>query len=296
MTAHSLTPVSTPETDAAAPLFDLKITVNGYGATSERALLRKRDATTDEYAEVQAHANVRKTLEFVLPLVRSFVARSVLDVGCGVGTMVRTLRDYGFDAYGVDLVELEHYWRRHGHSPAHFFIVDPLELELPFADGSIDFAFSLGVIEHVGTSDGHATRLPNYRAIRRHWLREVYRAVRPGGHLLIGGPNRRFPVDVAHGLDSAASRVETALSRMVGASVHNIFGDNFLWAYSDIAEYLDGLPYSMTPLNVGDYVGYSRVPRVVRGLVTQYVKRMPRRLLGTGFNPWVMALIRKHDA
>jgi len=166
-------------------------------------------------------------------------------------------------------------------------------LKLPFGDASLDFVFTLGVIEHVGTSNGHSDRLPDYHARREQWLREVFRVVRPGGAMLVAGPNRGFPVDVAHDLDSRASRLEGWLSRKLKISLHKTWGESFLWAYRDVHRYLRGLPYTLEPQPIAGFLACSRVPGPLRPLVRAYVDHMPRRLYGTGFNPWVMALVRK---
>jgi SAM-dependent methyltransferase len=267
--------------------------IGGYAATVAADSDHLPDLTTDEYADTQLNINVRKTLDFIEPQIKIAGARSVLDVGCGMGTMVHSLREHGYLAYGVDIAGIQQRWSSVGRPSDSFFLVDSGVLELPFRSNSLDFSFSLGVIEHIGTSDGHADRIPEYHAIRRQWLREVYRVVKPGGHMLIGGPNRNFPIDVAHGLDSKASAVERWLSARIGASIHRIWGENFLWSYGDFDKYLDGLPYSLEPLSVKNYVYYSRVPAIFRPMVRGYVDYLPRALLGTGFNPWVAALITK---
>ena len=155
--------------------------------------------------------------------------------------MVRTLMDKNCEVYGVDLPGLHGHWRRNGLSNERMFVVDPLKLCLPFADVGIDFAFTFGVIEHVGTTDGQSTRRSDHHALRRQWLREVYRAVQPGGAMLIACPNRRFLIDVAH----------------------------------------------------AGFLGFSRVPRPLRALAHGYINKLPNSLLGTGFNPSVMALVHK---
>jgi SAM-dependent methyltransferase len=271
----------------------LTCVIDGYGAVLHSERPQLPDQTTDQYAEAQRAQNVEKTLDFVLPHIKARQVSTVLDVGCGLGTMATTLTKLGYAAYGVDLSGLAGRWSADGLSRDRFFIIDRDRLDLPFFDESFDFAFTLGVIEHVGTADGHSDRLPEYRKIRREWLQELFRVLRVGGCMLIGGPNRRFPVDVAHGPDARASKLERMLSDIIGATIHKTWDENFLWSYSDFAEYLRGCNYRMTPLSIASYVHYSRVPRLVRPLVRLYVERMPEPLLGTGFNPWVAALVEK---
>lgn len=270
--------------------------IGGYGSMVAGDASLAPEVTTDEYAADQEAVNVRKTVDYLLPMVRARNARTVLDVGCGVGAMVKTFLDLGFDAYGVDLPDLHRHWARLGLPFERMCVVDPDAFRLPFADDSIDFAYTLGVIEHVGTSNGHSDRLPDYHDIRRAWLREVFRVVKPGGCALIGGPNRHFPVDVAHDLDSRASGLEKWLSRRLKVSLHKTWGDNFLWGYEDIPRYLDGLDYAMQPQSISGFLSCGRVPASIRSLVQGYIDHIPARALGTGMNPWVMAMVTKTPA
>ena len=146
------------------------------------------------------------------------------------------------------------------------------------------------MIEHVGTTDGHADRRPDYHEVRRQWVQEIFRILMPGGHMLLAGPNRGFPIDVAHGLE------ERILSGWLGVSVHKTWGSNFQWGYADFHLYLSEHSYSVMPLSIASYVHYSRVPGLLRSLVKSYVDRLPAYLLGTGFNPWTAALIRKNPS
>lgn len=268
---------------------------HGYGAclVDPKAFQSEPDITTEEYARDQMAVNARKTREFIVPLLQKHCWRSVLDVGCGVGTMVDSLLDDGYDAFGVDLPGLVRHWAGGRLPKDRFFIVGTERLCLPFEDDSLDAAFSLGVIEHIGTSDGHTDRRPDYGARRRQWLREVYRVVRPGGAVLIGGPNRGFPVDVAHAPDSRASSVERLLSRMIGASFHKTWGRHFLWSYHDIRHYLADLSPNVRALSTRGLIYCGRVPGFMRAAVELYLRILPGPLLATGFNPWVVALISK---
>lgn len=276
------------------PLKPVRHYVNGFAAAIPgEAPEMRHDATTEEYAEDQREHNAFKVQSYLVPILERTNSKVILDVGCGVGAMVTTLCELGYDAYGIDLLGLEKFWSRLNNPRERFYIVDPFSFDLPFCDQVFDLAFSFGVIEHVGTSNGHSDRLPNYHEMRREWIREIFRTVKVGGHLLMGGPNRNFPVDVAHGLDSRSSGLERMLSKVVGASVHKPWGDYFLWSYRDMHRYLEGLSYELEALSIDGLVAFGRVPALVRPLVRAYVHYMPQSLLETSLNPWMMALVRR---
>lgn len=111
--------------------------------------------------------------------------------------------------------------------------------------------------------------------------------------MLLAGPNRGFPIDVAHGLDSRAAGWEQWLSRLAGRSVHKTWGDNFLWGYADLPGYLEGLPFQIEARSVDGLLDFSRAPSVLRGLARSYVRLLPRACLGTGLNPWMVALVTR---
>lgn len=267
--------------------------IDGYGALLVNEAADAPDVTTDEYAKNQELVNEVKVLNYLLPLAESLGAKTVLDVGCGVGAMVNSFSNAGYSAYGVDLPGLTPHWKRNGLDSASMFVVDPEKLILPFADNSLDFVYTLGVIEHVGTTNGHSDRCADYHAKRRDWLLEVYRVIKPGGAGLIAGPNRGFPVDVAHDLDSRASDLEKWLSQNLGVSLHKTWGENFLWGYSDFPQYLAGQDYRMEALSVDKFLSFGRVPGFLRPIVDFYIRHLPKAMRATGFNPWVMALVKK---
>lgn len=269
--------------------------IDGYGATvDDPAIVESApDTTTAEYSKDQQSNNVRVTREYVEPLMRRLGCHSAVDAGCGVGQSVMTLLQDGFEAYGVDLPGLVPHWSALGCPRGNFFVVEPDTHKLPFEDGALDFAYSFGVMEHIGTYEGHSTRRPDYHDVRQYWLREMFRVVRPGGYVLVGGPNRNFPLDFSHGLDAAASPMERWLSARAHVSIHRTWGEYFLWSYDDVPQYLKGLPFEMTALSLGNMLVFGRVPSVFRPFARWYVRNIPKGLLDTGFNPWVMALIRR---
>ncbi len=137
-----------PNRESATVIDPGRVTMwlDGFASTLARGVAPGPDLTTEEYAAEQLAVNAKKTLDYVAPIVERCAARSVVDIGCGVGTMVATFLERGYDAYGVDVAGLSHRWARLGLPAERFVIVDPMRMELPFADASVDFAFSLGVI------------------------------------------------------------------------------------------------------------------------------------------------------
>jgi SAM-dependent methyltransferase len=267
--------------------------IGGYPSTVAAAQTQAFSANPPKYAEKQKAENDRKTDSWLLPLIRDLGARRVLDAGCGVGQTVERLVEHGVDAYGFDLLENVKYWQGYGRRPDRYVVTAPVDPVLPYADGAFDFVFSFGVIEHVGTSDGDTTRLSDYDDIRRRWVAELLRVVRPGGSLLLAGPNKNFPIDVAHGPDSQASGLEKWLARKVKLTLHKPFGPNFLWGYDDVERYVAGASTSIEALSIDNFIYFGRVPKPVKALAETYVRRLPSALLKTGFNPWVAALVTK---
>jgi SAM-dependent methyltransferase len=104
----------------------------------------------------------------------------VLDVGCANGAhtlvaAVRCRRIFGLDYDARQLAVARRTAHGRGIGNAHFFAWD-VTGRFPFADGAVDAALFLDVIEHL---------LPRVAV-----LREIHRVLRPDGRLLVSGPNR----------------------------------------------------------------------------------------------------------
>jgi len=105
---------------------------------------------------------------------------AVIDVGCALGAhsvvaAARCRRIYGFDYDVRHLTVAGRTARARGVANAHFFAWD-VTGRFPFGDATIDAALFLDVIEHLHP--------------RVAVLREIHRVLRPGGRLLVSGPNR----------------------------------------------------------------------------------------------------------
>ncbi len=95
----------------------------------------------------------------------------VLDVGCGPGKFIETVREMGAEVFGVDLsfavdAALENF----GHDPRiHLLQADVFKL--PFREEVFDMVFSLGVLHHTPDCEGA--------------FKGLARFVKPGGKLAI---------------------------------------------------------------------------------------------------------------
>jgi SAM-dependent methyltransferase len=97
----------------------------------------------------------------------------VLDVGCGVGTSTRLLREAGFSALGTDTSSA------FLPNDDGFFVADfTKRTDLP--DGSFAAAGALNVLEHVHRPQA--------------FLDEIVRVIEPGGFIVLSSPNLTSPL------------------------------------------------------------------------------------------------------
>ncbi|HTE86587.1 MAG TPA: methyltransferase domain-containing protein [Dehalococcoidia bacterium] len=126
-----------------------------------------------------------------LELIRAYVGlegRRLLDVGCGVGTYVRRLREFSSEVYGVDVSP----GRLQAGSREVPGLLAAVGEHLPIRAASIDMVLLNEVIEHVQDD--------------RRTLEECVRVLRPGGHAVIFAPNRLYPFET-HGVQLGARYV-----------------------------------------------------------------------------------------
>jgi SAM-dependent methyltransferase len=112
-----------------------------------------------------------------LPIAREILAicgqGRLLDIGCGMGVLVRTLLDMGVDAHGVDVSSVV-VGAANRLAPGRF--ASGSAIKLPFADGSFETVISTDCLEHLAPEDVAAA----FSEIRRICRRHVYLRIATG--------------------------------------------------------------------------------------------------------------------
>jgi SAM-dependent methyltransferase len=257
-------------------------------------------STSEEYVEEQHHCGQAVFDLYLKRLLEKSQGLRILDVGCGVGKSVMALVNAGFDAYGVDLPNLAPFWAAAKNYGDRF--VEASATQLPFADDYFDFCYSFGVIEHIGTVNGHCTLAPDYQQQRNQYAREILRVTKPGGRILIACPNKSFPIDIQHGPGDQiqqAGRVRSYIFEKTGMNLHKTWGRYHLLSYPEVKDLFAGengnRHFRALPLN-----NYFQFGRFRSGFLRPFtlaahfwIDNMPERVRPTFLNPYVMAEIRK---
>lgn len=119
------------------------------------------------------HFWFRGLRRFMSPLIeeatRGITAPRLLDCGCGTGYNLTMLRRYG-RTVGIDLT-----WTglSYAHGRGERSIAQATAATLPFHDGTFDVVTSFDVIYALNDRDERAA------------IEEMYRVLRPGGHLVV---------------------------------------------------------------------------------------------------------------
>ncbi len=122
----------------------------------------------------EQRGNLQTNLEF---LARTKLLKSgdrILEIGCGIGTVVFELGRQGYDATGTDIsgVAIEYGLAKYGDIRLE---VQPAE-ELAFDDETFDMVLSFDLFEHIAPIDRHVA--------------EVRRVLKPHGYYLFQTPNK----------------------------------------------------------------------------------------------------------
>jgi SAM-dependent methyltransferase len=166
----------------------------------------------------ESDAGFRRQATWILEAAGRGAGRTVLEVGCGAGSLLQPLRERGFRSTAMDLsaAMVAGYVRRARRLGLAPRVVRADAEDLPFAESAFDAVVAIGLLE--------------YLPAPRRFLREARRVLRPGGSLLLsvpaaGSPNalaagafRALPAGIrARILGRRAEELPAASSRPVGA-------------------------------------------------------------------------------
>lgn len=123
----------------------------------------------------------QRRLEMILDAAGGRIRGEVLENGCGVGMYIEKLQQNGGNIFALE------YDRERTFEAGSKFgnVLNGAGEHLPYADASFDLILSNEVIEHV-SDDSMA-------------IREMVRALKPGGRIVLFCPNRGYPVET-HGI------------------------------------------------------------------------------------------------
>lgn len=105
-------------------------------------------------------------------LIRMFMnPKTCLDIGCGTGKLVKALRSFGIDAYGVDVSE--HAIELADESVKPFLKVGSIT-EIPHQEDAFDAVVSFDVLEHMERSSIRKAVNESIRVSRKYILHKIY--------------------------------------------------------------------------------------------------------------------------
>jgi SAM-dependent methyltransferase len=240
----------------------------------------------------EEEANVYTAAHYWIPLfqrlTRSVEGRPrVLAVGCGTGVEVDMLSEAGFECVGIDCGQRTRSWPRRRSRDA---LLSANGMSLPFPDSTYDVAFCGCVFPHVGVAGDSFVVTERRHADRLAMAREMTRVVKAGGHIVVTGPNRRFPFDLFHGRDSGTYRVRPYWP-----------GDPFLLSVTDYGRlFREAGARGIEALPVRGYWGFLRSRQTWKGwllglpvrFLFWLVDRLPF-LRPSPLAPWIAVLVRR---
>jgi SAM-dependent methyltransferase len=122
----------------------------------------------------EERGNLQTNLEFLAQTNVLKPGDKVLEIGCGIGSVVFELSRQGYDVTGTDIsnAAITYGLKKYGDIRLE---VQPAET-LPYEDKSFDIVLSFDLFEHIAQIDRH--------------VGEVARVLRPGGSYLFQTPNK----------------------------------------------------------------------------------------------------------
>lgn len=122
----------------------------------------------------EQRGNLQTNLEFLSKTSLLGPNDKILEIGCGIGSIVFELSRQGYNIMGTDISREAIAYGLKKYGDVHLE-VQPAEI-LPYESGSFDVALSFDLFEHIAQIDRH--------------ISEVFRVLRPGGYYLFQTPNK----------------------------------------------------------------------------------------------------------
>ncbi|MEA2163614.1 MAG: hypothetical protein QOK37_1741 [Thermoanaerobaculia bacterium] len=125
--------------------------------------------STDPYADCFAYSRYRLASQMALYLPKTGDGKSLLDVGCGTGHYIKSLRESGYAVSGVDASDgmLAH---ARANNPG--VVIEKGDVDaLPFQNASFDYVLSIEVLRYLKSP--------------QQSIREMARVLKPGGIALV---------------------------------------------------------------------------------------------------------------
>jgi 2-polyprenyl-3-methyl-5-hydroxy-6-metoxy-1,4-benzoquinol methylase len=122
----------------------------------------------------EQRGNLQTNLQFLSRAALLKPGDRILEIGCGIGTIVHELATQGYDVQGTDISRVAVEYGRNKYGDIRL-AVQPAE-ELAFEDGAFDVVLSFDVFEHIARIDRH--------------IDEVRRVLKAGGCYLFQTPNK----------------------------------------------------------------------------------------------------------
>lgn len=143
-------------------------------ALQDQQSLYDRSWETTLAAGKEERSNLQTNLDFLKETDLLQAGDRILEIGCGIGTVVNELTQQGFDIQGTDIANtaIEYGLKKYGDIK---LAVQPAEV-LPYDDRSFDKVLSFDLFEHIARIDQHVA--------------EVARVLKPGGYYLFQTPNK----------------------------------------------------------------------------------------------------------
>lgn len=125
-------------------------------------------AEKEQLGNLQTHLDFLNKIELLKP------DSNILEIGCGIGTIVYELSQKGYNIIGADISTQAIEYGRHKY-PLIELQIQAAET-LPYEDNTFDIVLSFDLLEHIAQVERH--------------INEVSRVLRPGGCYLFQTPNK----------------------------------------------------------------------------------------------------------